>query len=161
MNEQIRDFLKNNKPVPATKEEVAQLMKISKKAIWIFMTFVVVLLFIWLRGGAETGMLGFIGVFLSVIAVIIFFLEIKDKIKIKRYDKIYSTYVYVESGRYGNATYKLNVCYYDFDYGMFQNCKLYVDKVDILKLRNGTGAIIRVFVGEKNSKIHYIAMKSD
>ena len=125
MNDQIREFLKNNKPMPISQEEKASLMAVSKKSILIMLVFVVLMVIAWVVNDFDKGFLGFGAVVLIVIAAILFLLEIKDKIKYKSYDKIYSTYVYVESGVYVNKAYHINVCYYDFDYGMFNktvNC---------------------------------------
>lgn len=160
MNDQLKEFLKANQPIPATDEERASLMKVSKKGIYIIFLFAIVIAVVWLKDGAEIKALGFWGVFLLVIAVVILGLEMKDKIKIKSYKKIYSTYLYIESAYYVNKAYHMTVTYYDPNYAIFNKTKMNIDRVDVLGQRIENGEIIRVFVGEKNSKIHYIAMKS-
>lgn len=160
MSEQIRQFLKANKPIPITEEERVSLMRVSKKSIFIMLTVVIVWLILWAKDGFDMGMLGF-GVSLIIfIGIILFFLEIRDKIKYKSYDKIYSTYVFIESAYYVNKAYHVEVSYYDFQYGLFAKTKMNIDRVDVKEQRIGVGAVINVFVGEKKSKIHYIAMKS-
>ena len=160
MDDKVREFLKANKPEPASEAEKASLMRISMKALIVFLIFLVVCVGIWISDGGETGMLSFFGVFLLMMAVIILLLEAKDKIKIKSYKKIYSTYVYVEKCFFANKAYHITVQYYDADYGMFHTAKMHIDRMDCKDYASANGAVIRLLVGEKNSKISYIAMKS-
>lgn len=160
MGDQIREFLKNNKPEPMTEEERATIMRISKKSIFVLLAFFVILLIVWIKDGFDMGFWIFGGGFLVFIGAVLLVLEVKDKVRYKSYDKIYSTYVYIEAGNCINRAYHLVVSYYDFNYGMFVKTKMNIDRVDVREQQIGIGAVIRVLVGEKKSKIHYIAMKS-
>ena len=159
MSDQIREFLKMNKPEPMTEEERATIMKISKKSIWVFLFFVVILLIIGFKDGFDAFLFKFGGGLLMFIGAVLIVLEVKDKVRYKSYDKIFSTYVYVESGFYVNKAYHINVCYYDHDYGMFNKTKMNIDGIDVKGQNIGAGAVINILVGEKKSKLHYIAMK--
>lgn len=159
MSEQIREFLRVNKPEPITDEERASIMRISKKAFGVLLTFAVLMVIVWIVNDFDKGFWVFGGGVLVFIGAILIVLEVKDKVRYMSYDKIYSTYVYIEGGRCINRAYHLDVCYYDANYGMFIKTKMNIDRVDVKPEQIGIGAVIRVLVGEKNSKIHYIAMK--
>jgi len=161
LNKDAKEFLKANEPVPATQEEKAALMKVSKKGIYFLLILGIVMMFFWIKEGAHTEDLGFIGVFLGFVAIVVFILDMKDKIKIKSYQKIYSTYVYVESSLYVNKANRMVVSYYDRDYGIFKKTKMNIDRVDVGGHVLQSGELLRIYVGEKNSEIYYIAMKND
>ena len=91
------------------------------------------------------------------------FYEIKEipGVGIKSYEKIYSMYIYVESSIYVNKASHLVVSYYDMNYGMIMKTKMNIDRVDTGGHIIQKGEVLKVYVGEKKSKIHYIAVKKD
>lgn len=160
MNEQVREFLRMNKPEPITDAEKSALMRVSKKTFLVLLFVVATLLILWIRDGFDMGVWTFGGGLLVFIGSVLIILEVKDKVRYYSYDKIYSTYVYIKDGRCINRAYHLDVCYYDSNYGMFIDTKMKIDRVDVKSGQIGIGAVINVLVGEKNSKIHYIAVKN-
>ena len=139
MSDQIREFLKMNKPEPMTEEERATIMRISKKSVFVFLAFVVILLIIGFKDGFDAFLFKFGGGLLMFIGAVLIVLEVKDKVRYKAYH--------------------INVCYYDHDYGMFNKTKMNIDGIDVKGQNIGAGAVINILVGEKKSKLHYIAMK--
>lgn len=160
MSEQVREFLRINKPEPITDAEKSALMRVSKKTFLVLLFVVATLLILWIRDGFDMGVWTFGGGLLVFIGSVLIILEVRDKVRYYSYDKIYSTYVYIKDGRCINRAYHLDVCYYDSNYGMFIDTKMKIDRVDVKSNQIGIGAVINVLVGEKNSKIHYIAVKS-
>lgn len=160
MSEQVREFLRINKPEPITDAEKSALMRVSKKTFLVLLFVVATLLILWIRDGFDMGVWTLGGGLLVFIGSVLIILEVRDKVRYYSYDKIYSTYVYIKDGRCINRAYHLDVCYYDSNYGMFIDTKMKIDRVDVKSNQIGIGAVINVLVGEKNSKIHYIAVKN-
>lgn len=161
MDEQMKQFLKSNKSVPATEQELEALMKMSKKGIGFILVFAIAMIYLWVKEGANIEELGFIVGAILFISVIVLVFEMKDKIKIKSYEKIYSMYIYVESSIYVNKASHLVVSYYDVNYGMIMKTKMNIDRVDTGGHILQKGEVLKIYVGEKKSKIHYIAVKND
>lgn len=161
MDEQMKQFLKTNKSVPATEQELEALMKMSKKGIGVIFVFAIAMIYLWVKEGANTEDLGLIVGVILFISIIVLAFEMKDKIKMKSYEKIYSMYIYVESSIYVNKASHLVVSYYDMNYGMIMKTKMNIDRVDTGGHILQKGEVLKIYVGEKKSKIHYIAVKND
>ena len=109
MDEQMKQFLKTNKSVPATEQELEALMKMSKKGIGVIFVFAIAMIYLWVKEGANTEDLGLIVGVILFISIIVLAFEMKDKIKMKSYEKIYSMYIYVESSIYVNKASRRNM----------------------------------------------------
>ena len=163
MNEYIASCLKNRKPQMATKRECLGFRR--KKAIFTIVIWAGIMLLLWVMEDLKIEDLGFIGVVVSVVAMIVLLLAGKDWIKINSYEKIYSIDVYVESCRYVNKVNHLVVTYYDWEQEEFCKAKMKIDGIDVAMARRGyvieRDSLLNVYVGEKKSKKYYIAMKTD
>lgn len=67
--------------------------------------------------------------------------------------------MYVEGSVYYNRGFQVKACYYDNAYHAFNKTTMRIDRMDAKYQPIRAGQIIKVLVGVKKSKIHYIALK--
>lgn len=105
-------------------------------------------------------MMKIMGAFVLVIGIIVLLLELKDKIKIKSYERIFTIHMYVDGSIYYNKGFQVEAYYYDNEYQAFNKTTMHIDKIDARYQPIRAGQIIKVLVGFKKSKIHYIVLKN-
>lgn len=67
--------------------------------------------------------------------------------------------MYVESSIYVNKAFQAGLCYFDHSYSAFNKVTMRIDVMDVKFHPIRTGDVIKIMVGEKNSKLHYIKLK--
>lgn len=155
MDERTIEFLKYKKPVPASDEDIKKYRKFSQKTLIIMIAIMVACAIIGLIKHDLVVLLVIGGVFCAVAL----FLELKDKIKYFNYERIEVVHVYVQNILPVNGGYSLKVASYDIDKADIVTNTLFIDRMDGLQYEFAQGKMLKMLVGVKKSKLHYIAMK--
>lgn len=155
MDERTIEFLKYKKPVPASDEDIKKYRRFSAKILIIMIGIMVACAIIGLIKHDLVVLLVIGGVFCAVAL----FLELKDKIKYFSYERIEVVHVYVQNILPGNGGYSLKVASYDIDKNDIVTNTIFIDRMDGLQYEFAQGKMLKMLVGVKKSKIHYIAMK--
>lgn len=155
MDERTKDFLKCHKPLPASEEDIKKYRKFSSKTLIIMICVMVGCVVIGLIKQDLVVLLVIGGIF----CVVALFLELKDKIKYFSYERIEVAYVFVQNIMPVSGEYNLKVVTYDYDNNDYVTNTLFIDRMDGLQYEFAVGKILKMLVGVKKSKLHYIAMK--
>ena len=156
MTEYQMNTLKNNKPVPISKDEKRKLMRLSGKTVFIMLVIMAASAVFGLVKKDLVVMLA-IGGILCFVALM---LEMKDKIKYCTYKQIEKIVVYIDETTFTTGGYKFRVVYYDFDKEDFAKTTVFIDRMDVVRYRINKGSIEKMMVGIKKSKFYYITSKS-
>lgn len=155
MDERTRDFLKCHKPIQASAEDMKKYRRFSFKSLIIMAVIMVACVIIGLVKH-DLVVLLVIG---GAMCLIILILELKDKIKTFTYKRIEVVYVSVLNVSPIKGGYVLKVVSYDHDKEDFVTNMMFVDRLDGLQYDFAPGKMLKMLVGVKKSKLHYIAMK--
>ncbi len=94
-----------------------------------------------------------------ILAVIMLLLELKDKLKLRKFEEIYAIPAYVEKVFPVNKGKQARVQYYDLLVGLFVPKTIRLDRMDDIYSVAVKGAVIPILVGVKKGKLRYIGPK--
>lgn len=151
LNQQLKAF----KPIELTDEQRKLLNRISMKAIGIMAIFDAILLFLCIKDGISFFPFPlFMIVFVNGLVLLF---ELRDKIALKKYEKLYITVAYIKNSVYMRNGRRVSLVYYDFIQDLILPLEKGIEYSDSPNQELKTGAFIYILMGSKSNKLNYIS----
>lgn len=157
----IDEAMKNIAPIPLSPRQRAAVVKLTPYPFILIGTIYLMFLIVPLVSKGGSDLLGFMIVMATIIAGLVLLLVLKDKLKMKSFERVYIVRGFVENRIRVRGGHMLRMRYHDF---LRNEIKVITrtEPSDLMFQKNVAvaGRGIELIMGEKNGKLSYVAVKT-